>query len=66
MPFTVHSTDYTDADYPPLTAARRIGVHDGDEDDSPSPAFFLGLAWALGISAVIWGSVILAASFMVK
>jgi len=64
MPFTVHSTDYTDADYPPLTAARRIGVHDED-DLTPAINFFRGAAYALAISAIVWGIVILAASFMV-
>lgn len=45
---------------PEIDAARRIGCN--DDDDTPSPRFFLGLAWALGLSAIVWGSIILLAS----
>jgi len=41
--FSIHSATYTDADYPPLTAARRIGVHDEDESEKASV-----LPWVLG------------------
>lgn len=60
--FRIHSRDFmTDHAVTPIEhAARAVGC--ADDDDSPSPRFFLGIAWALGISACIWGSIILWAS----
>lgn len=67
MSFSVH-IDEKSTDLPARKqAAGEIGPWQGcDDDETPSPRFFLGIAWALGLSAVVWGVVLIVAMLEVR